>query len=465
MLKRPLPLVIPFAVLILVGIGLHWTPYRPNYRHLWSYAVPNSPQETYAALVHNTTPADSFRHNLRADTKYVTTWNSAGMTNVFQGYVNLIYLAFASGRVAVIPPLAPSPTHLGGKKSYHWLNFGRVFDIPRLSVAINSPLLEWADLKRAPYNVPWNKHMPPLEGVAMDEIGCWSLWEAVKDSGPQRTYMEQFLRLGTAKDVSYTPVPVNTVIQGRYGVHVWGLVDLFYERGRSLALAEPGLNSTLTPHSKVPLLPDDHLTCLDDLHIAHSWRISEWEYDMSPAWRFIGLHTHFTGKVEEAARRLIRRAAKLGAKDAIPPFIAIHARRHDIVGDCLEKMKNDTYCYAPLSVYANRVREVREELQERYGVESPLATPQFVIVTSDEKDPKWWNEVAKMGWLAIDHASDPNPDLAEWQPTVMDSVIQSMAIGFVGSKSSSFSLVSALRVRDWNGGAIRSVSWNHGKGG
>lgn len=40
----------------------------------------------------------------------------------------------------------------------------------------------------------------------------------------------------------------------------------------------------------------------------------------------------------------------------------------------------------------------------------------------------------------------------------MDSVIHSKAIGFVGTKRSSMSRVSGLRVRDWNGGVTRMVS-------
>jgi hypothetical protein len=42
---------------------------------------------------------------------------------------------------------------------------------------------------------------------------------------------------------------------------------------------------------------------------------------------------------------------------------------------------------------------------------------------------------------------------------LLDSVFQSMAIGFVGTQQSSFSLIARLRVETWNGGVSRTVQW------
>jgi hypothetical protein len=46
----------------------------------------------------------------------------------------------------------------------------------------------------------------------------------------------------------------------------------------------------------------------------------------------------------------------------------------------------------------------------------------------------------------------------EWYLPIVDIVAQSMATGFVGTASSTFSLVSARRVEDWNGGPTVLVS-------
>jgi hypothetical protein len=46
-----------------------------------------------------------------------------------------------------------------------------------------------------------------------------------------------------------------------------------------------------------------------------------------------------------------------------------------------------------------------------------------------------------------------------WYSMVLDSVFQSKAVGFVGTKQSSFSLLARLRVETWNGGVARTVQW------
>jgi hypothetical protein len=57
-------------------------------------------------------------------------------------------------------------------------------------------------------------------------------------------------------------------------------------------------------------------------------------------------------------------------------------------------------CFAPLSVIARRVREVQNELAQEKGIQA-----RHVFMTSDEKDPVWWEDVAEQGWLKLDHAS------------------------------------------------------------
>lgn len=60
-------------------------------------------------------------------------------------------------------------------------------------------------------------------------------------------------------------------------------------------------------------------------------------------------------------------------------------------------------CFAPLSAYATRVEEIRVELREKQGIE---IDPSHVIVTSDERDPAWWEQVKAMGWTWIDHEEE-----------------------------------------------------------
>lgn len=44
---------------------------------------------------------------------------------------------------------------------------------------------------------------------------------------------------------------------------------------------------------------------------------------------------------------------------------------------------------------------------------------------------------------------------------IIDAVIQSSGIGFVGTDRSTFSLLARRRVLDWNGGVVRNVRWGH----
>jgi len=79
--------------------------------------------------------------------------------------------------------------------------------------------------------------------------------------------------------------------------------------------------------------------------------------------------------------------------------------------------------------------------------------------TKDERDPNFWEEVREIGWLHFNHEEEGTLEkYGEWYLPIVDVVAQSMATGFVGTASSTFSLVSARRVEDWNGGPTVLVS-------
>lgn len=78
--------------------------------------------------------------------------------------------------------------------------------------------------------------------------------------------------------------------------------------------------------------------------------------------------------------------------------------------------------------------------------------------TTDEKDPEFWDQVQELGWIAIDHEEERTfQKYGEWYPPIVDFVAQSMAAGFVGTHDSTFSLVSARRIEDWNNGPTSMV--------
>ena len=45
-------------------------------------------------------------------------------------------------------------------------------------------------------------------------------------------------------------------------------------------------------------------------------------------------------------------------------------------------------------------REVQDEILARKGIEIPMTR---VIMTSDERNETWWDEVKSYGWARMDH--------------------------------------------------------------
>jgi len=86
-----------------------------------------------------------------------------------------------------------------------------------------------------------------------------------------------------------------------------------------------------------------------------------------------------------------------------------------------------------------------------------------LIVHTDEKSDVFWNNVKAKGWLYVNHTQEQTLErFGEWYPPLIDIVMQSFAVGFVGTKDSTFSLVGERRVQDWNGGIVADVNVQDG---
>jgi hypothetical protein len=100
---------------------------------------------------------------------------------------NLIYLALITERVPIVGPFTPS--HVGGNAGN--IPFGEVFDLDYLSERIGMPVLEWNEVKN-------------LSDPEIEDIGCWSVWEAVqvRESGPRGTNALALQGLGEQMHIS-----------------------------------------------------------------------------------------------------------------------------------------------------------------------------------------------------------------------------------------------------------------------
>ncbi|KAF7347626.1 hypothetical protein MVEN_01519500 [Mycena venus] len=367
----------------------------------------------------NGLPAGSFRDNLRADTKYITSWGSGGWSND----VISIIASLCS------PVFLPSHFMFNNFGDDHSpLPFGDVFDLPHLRKAIKRPVLEWRDVKAS-------------KSIVLDDIGCWNVWESIQyhDKAPRQSFAPWFLKL----DISYTKTPDWIKMKKNFEhdrfSSFWALASLAFSSKRNTSLVPP----LPSPKHNMSLAPDEHMLCYDFLYYVAAHQSHEIELDYSPAWRFVGQHMRWAIRLERLGKQYLRRTLD---------FIAVHVRHNDFKDWCEPGVTLEE-CFAPLSAFQRRVREVQDEIKERKGIEV-----KHVIMTSDEKNHTWWRDVDKLGWLGVDHTRTKEL-YGHWYPILLDTVIQSKAAGFVGTARSTVSVLATRRVQSWQGGPVRMVQW------
>lgn len=99
--------------------------------------------------------------------------------------MNLLYLALITDRIPIIPMFTPS--HIGD--AVPPIDFGLVFDVPRLRKVLGTPILEWHEVK-------------DRKSDSVDEIGCWNVWEASqnREDYPRRSHVPEHIKLGLSRD-------------------------------------------------------------------------------------------------------------------------------------------------------------------------------------------------------------------------------------------------------------------------
>lgn len=137
-------------------------------------------------------------------------------------------------------------------------------------------------------------------------------------------------------------------------------------------------------------------------------------------------------------------------------------RRNDFEDKCgLDKF---VMCFISLGTFQRIASSVKEEIYYRDNIKI-----KHILLTSgnvfgvlfachanqseDEKDLAFWYEAKRLGWVHIDHIDEKTQETyGEWYLPIIDMIVQSMAAGFLGTKDSTFSLVSSRRIRHWNDG-------------
>ncbi|KAJ7282065.1 hypothetical protein C8J57DRAFT_1500714 [Mycena rebaudengoi] len=321
-----------------------------------------------APLLLNGAATPAFRDNLRPDVRYITTWAHSGWTNQVIIAMNLIYLALITERVPILVRFKPH--HVG--PSGGDIDFGDVFDVPRLQKELGKPVLEWRQVKD-PDSQIW------------DDIGCWSVDHGILDAPEGYVYPADYLNV----DVSYTATP------GWVGLHpgkddnhalFWGLAALGFPEIRASNLGNP----EPTAYNNVSLPPNEQLLCFDNLYFICAQSVSFFYFQFGNI---------CTGPPNSRPypTPYLRQTLDIGSHAAIPDYISVHVRRGDFRYWCGDVPTQE--CFAPLSAYARRVDEVKAEILEHRGI-----TVDHVIMTSDEQDNDWWTAVHNLGWKRTDHS-------------------------------------------------------------
>ncbi|KAJ6580635.1 hypothetical protein B0H19DRAFT_1250947 [Mycena capillaripes] len=386
-------------------------------------------------VVLNGPPTQAFQDNLRPEVQYITTWPGSGFTNDVMTFMNLIYLSLLTQRVPVLPFFTPTHVAKGASVRVDTIDFGEVFDVPRLQKDLGKPILEWWQVK-------------DRNSTSIDPLGCWNIWQAVATSntGPHFTTGPERLKL----DISYTIAPnwIKLYHNDADEPHMTfnSLMTLSFPETRNKHLSTPAESPIL----KVSLPPDEHLVCFDNMYWIANVEAHEFWHDHSTSWRLVGQYLRWNPRIEDLAQQYVRRTFGLAPTDVIPPYITIHVRHGDFKEWCRRPVAE---CFAPLSAIARRVDEVKAELLEKKGLRVDR-----VIMTSDEKDSNWWDEVAPYGWVRIDHRATAEAH-GGWYPLLIDAAIQSGGMGLVGTDLSTVSMIAGNRVRTWHDGAVRMVKW------
>ncbi|KAB5592605.1 hypothetical protein CTheo_3931 [Ceratobasidium theobromae] len=410
-------------------------------------------------VVRSRNATSRFRDNLlsSSDHKYITAWPSSGWTNDVISAINLIYIAGLVGRTPVVPPFTPS--HVGSFSEVGPIQFGAIFDVPRLANGLRMHVVEWHELKHSVLDAT----DPTGGGVAseVEKIGCWSPWSQnpFTRGQPRHSEVPTLYNL----DISYTPVPETfTLSKGfkkdQYYMSLWSLASLSYPETRGKVLStQSAYTIPLASGTGEKVAPDDKMLCFDLLYFIGLTDEEEWWRDYAPYWRTVGVHLHWAPKLLELAQGYLRRHFDLKDGETIPPFISVHVRRADFAGWCPPDTSPES-CFATRESYAKRVHEIQASLRAR---PNPIDA-RAVLVTSDERDSAWWQKIAELGpeWRWIDHAAEKTVEkYGKWYPVILDAVFQSMGAGFVGTDRSTMTLLSQRRVEDWNGGLSAAVRW------
>ncbi|KAJ2929284.1 hypothetical protein H1R20_g7821, partial [Candolleomyces eurysporus] len=393
-------------------------------------------------------PTTLGRDNLQKDSHYVTSFPVAGFTNKFIAYMHLIYQGVLSNRIPIVPPIIPPgwvPIDAG------MIPFGDLFNLTNLRANLRSPVLEWTDVKLLKPNASVQDENVG-DDPTLERIGCWSTRKRSSFSPTFVGHAENLLKL----DLSFTRVPdfayFNETDQDEFHTKFSSLAALTWPKHPHPSAHDRPLMAKSRFGARLP--PEDQLACFDLLYfVSTGVKRYEFENRWSPVWNTVGTHLTFTQPLMDITQGYLRRALKIGEKEEMPAIITAHIRRNDFKFKC--KDGQEPPCYMPIHKYVEAVSEIQKELTEKRNIKATR-----VFVSSDETELSFWDEVASLGWTFFNHTAEQTIEkYGDWYPLLIDKVALSSGVGFVGTSPSTFSVLNARRVEDWNNGITKMLNY------
>jgi len=392
--------------------------------------------------------AESFRQELDPDLQYLTSPVTGDLAEQTMNLYHLAHLSKVLHRVPLLPALSVSLAH----QHHVHLPPSQLFDIPRFRAFTNTSALDWHDLRPAHF-----AHTEPL--------GCWVGPAAKADDG-----LDAREKLMVQNGVAPTFVTLRASTSRTKHGHTTGdelmeshkfLRSFDRDRGGQAGVMEQAAHSLdiHTGGGARHMKPEQHVFCIDPTlyRPEHSTAMHVVGNGLDPrdhsAFHLFGKALHFTPELVESATDVA--SFMLGGGQYISVHIDAAAHKRECA-----LLAQPKHCTPLLAGYAEAVERVRhaaassaahrKSRKERHHVRTL-----GVLVSTDVSDLGFLGELAGLGWTVLDYADlELRQRFGSFSAEVMDSVIHSRAVGFVGTRGSPEATLAALRVHSWRTGPV-----------
>ncbi|GAA6001302.1 hypothetical protein JCM10207_006598 [Rhodosporidiobolus poonsookiae] len=395
-------------------------------------------------------PHDSYRDELRAGSRYLISPPHGDFAEQVMNLYHLAHLATTLQRIPIAHPLSlPSPDDSSALQS---VSVASVFDMQRFSSLSSVAFLDWRDLR--PQEAEDTGKTEPL--------GCWI---GNVGEGERKERADKMRESGL--NPSFVPVRV-ALTKGEAGTgDELEATHSFIARFDQDESAKAGLidqakhDSSISSSGWRHKNPEQHVFCID--HSLYrpehpTTRHSTTHLDPRDHTAFFthGKHLHFAPDLSETAGDLV--AHLVGHRS---PFIAVHISVRARQSEC-RLLHQPTKCGVDLSEYAHAVDRIRHlvaaAVHRKSREQRHSARTLSVVVSTDVKDLGFLGELSNLGWTLLDYDDlELRERFGRWAPELMDQAIESRASGFVGTRGSPQSTLSALRVRTWRTGPTELI--------